>query len=221
MASQWLRALPHTSLVVILCACARKPPSADATPVHSTQIASTTSRSAPTTKQVTATAISASSSSGITELHSDGDGCAAHAQPLREPPPGASATSLRVADAAKVTSFTVSAHQGVALLRRQPNGEWAAAGKRGCSVSTERVRTALENLTRLNVQKRHDVWPADAKFELQIDVLMGEEHAIHLEVGPRRGGADLVKLLSDDVVEVTGLDRGLWSVDPAAWCSPP
>jgi hypothetical protein len=160
----------------------------------------------------------ATGSSAASELHSDGDGCAAHAQPLREAPPGASATALPLEEVSKVSRISVSAHQGAVVLRQNNDGTWVSIGKRGCVVSTARVQAALANLTRLRVEKRLTVWPKEAPFELQIDVLDGEEHALHLEIGPRRGELDLAKLLNDDVVELRGIDRKLWSVAPAAWC---
>ncbi len=159
---------------------------------------------------------SASTSAAQTDI----DGCGLHEQPHRDPPPGASATALDPAEVPRVTTISVSAHEGAALLRKQGNG-WVSIGKRGCPVPDVRISTALANLAQLTVAKQHLTWPIEGKFELQIDVLNGEQHSVHLEVGARRGDTDLVKLLNDDVVELRGLDRALWSADPAGWCSNP
>ncbi len=151
--------------------------------------------------------------------HLDHD-CATHATPLRPAPPGASATALQPQDLQRLTGVRISAHAGSVLLRKQ-NGAWLSVGRSGCTVAPERMAKALTNLTELSASSRPTGWPSEADFELQIDVLMGEEHAIHFEIGTRDGDTDLVKLLNGDVVELRGLDRGLWSTDPAVWCSQP
>jgi hypothetical protein len=83
------------------------------------------------------------------------------------------------------------------------------------------MTAALDNLTRVTVESRPTAWPPAATFELQIDALIGEEHAIHFEVGARQGHTDWVKLLNGDVVELRGLDRTLWSSAPNVWCPQP
>lgn len=157
-------------------------------------------------------------SSSSTE-HSDHD-CRVHAPALRAAPPGASATALRPEDVPVITKIRVSAHAGGVLLRKQ-DGAWLSGGKNACTVAPERMTAALTNLSKLTVDSRQPSWPPEVNFELQIDVLMGEEHAVHFEIGRRQGHTDLVKLLSGDVVELRGLDRGLWSSDPTVWCSKP
>ncbi len=144
--------------------------------------------------------------------------CSLHAEPPKPAPSGASATALSRADVSRITSIRVSSHASSVLLRKQGQ-TWASMGKRGCSVSDARVANALGNLTTLRVEERYQVWPADAAFELQIDALVGEQHAIHFEVAQRRGDTDLVKLLNGGGPGLKGRDRQLWSRHPSAWCA--
>lgn len=161
---------------------------------------------------------SARNSSSAAE-HAEHD-CRSHAVPPAPPPPGFAATALHLKDLAAVDSVRVSAHVGGVTLRKR-DGVWRTSGKRGCVVPPSRVTQALSNLTQLTVEGRRESWPSDAPFELQVDVLVGQDPLIHFEVGQRKGNTDLVQLLNGDVIELRGLDRQQWSVEPAAWCLGP
>jgi hypothetical protein len=141
-------------------------------------------------------------------------------RPPRAPPPGASATALRSEFRARLTTLSVSAHVGSVILRK--HGEsWVTAGDSGCTVPARRIDQALDNLAQLKAVKT-DEQPADGRaFELQIDALMGEDIALHLEIANRGDAGDLVQLFDGSRVRMRGLDRSVWSPRPADWCQEP
>lgn len=63
-----------------------------------------------------------------------------------------------------------------------------------------------------------DERPAD--FELQMVVLHGQERLLHFDVAHHSQGSDLVQLNDGSRFRIRGLERRLWSPDPAAWCVP-
>jgi hypothetical protein len=143
--------------------------------------------------------------------------CSQHDGPPHVPPPGASTAALNPKYRAELTTIRVSAHAGSVTVRRQ-GSKWVTAGTAGCAVPTKRIEAALDNLTALTATPSQETAPVGTPFVLQIDVLMGERHAVHLEVADHEGGGDFVRLLDDSSVIVQGIDRQLWSPDPAVWC---
>lgn len=139
----------------------------------------------------------------------------AHGEPRRAA--GLSAVVLSPADRDEVTTIRVSAHVGAVTLRKQ-HGVWVMAGQRGCIVPESRVSRALDNLVGLESRPSTDPIPVGTRFELQIDVLIGEFQVIHFEIAGRDDGSDLVRLLDDSSIRVWNLDRALWSAEDSAWC---
>jgi hypothetical protein len=94
-------------------------------------------------------------------------------------------------------------------------------GRDGCTVQSTRLERALDNLAHLRAASTNQAVPEGTAFQLQIDLLIEEERAIHLEIADRNEEGDLVRLENDSMVRVQGLDRGLWSPHPPDWCREP
>ncbi len=156
------------------------------------------------------------SASPADEDHSTHD-CTLHSEPRPPPPPGATATVLDRADLGKLTTIRVSAHVGGVVIRKRGQ-DWVLSGKRGCTLPAERVRRALENLASLESTPRDGSLPVGSPYELQIDVLINETHAIHFEIAPAPGEGDIVRLMDDSTHVLYGLDHDLWAPQPSAWC---
>ncbi len=145
------------------------------------------------------------------------DDCTLHSEPRPPLPPGAKATALDDGNRDKLTKIRVSAHVGVVTIRKQ-GAQWVISGKRGCTLPPERINAALDNLASLKGTPSSESLPKGSAFELQIDLLMGETHAIHFEVARSGADGDLVRLLDDSIVKLQGLDHELWSPKIASWC---
>jgi hypothetical protein len=107
------------------------------------------------------------------------------------------------------------------VIVRKRGQKWVTVGKRGCTVPAPRMRRALDNLASLTASPDTQELPVGSKFELQIDAMIGETHALHFEVARHDGDADLVRLLDDSTIKLKGLDRRLWTPDPKLWCTTP
>ncbi len=145
------------------------------------------------------------------------DDCTLHSEPRPPLPPGAKATALDDSSRDKLTKIRVSAHVGVVTIRKQ-GAQWVISGKRGCTLSPARINAALDNLSSLKGTPSDESPPKGSAFELQIDLLMDETHAIHFEVARSGANGDLVRLLDDSIVKLQGLDHELWSPKIADWC---
>jgi hypothetical protein len=149
----------------------------------------------------------------------DGHGSSAHPPgPLRPAGPPAIALSPKVR--ADLTAVRVTAHVGHVLIRKEGKA-WVMRGRDGCTVQPRRLERALDNLANLRAVSTNQAVPEGSAFQLQIDLLIEEERAIHLEVADRNEEGDLARLENDSMVRVQGLDRGLWSPHPADWCREP
>jgi hypothetical protein len=138
--------------------------------------------------------------------------------PLR--PAGPPAIALSDKMRADLTAVSVMAHVGNVLIRKQGKA-WVMRGRDGCTVQPRRLERALDNLANLRAVSTNQAVPEGSAFQLQIDLLIEEERAIHLEVADRNEEGDLARLENDSMVRVKGLDRGLWSPHPADWCREP
>jgi hypothetical protein len=148
----------------------------------------------------------------------DGHDCSQH----EEPPTVVSgrAGALSPADRDALTTIRVTARVGAVTLRMR-DGVWIMAGKGACPVPPRRVAAALDNLVALTSTRSTEAIPVGTVFDLQIDALVGERRALHFEIVRRTEDGDLVRLLDDSTIRVHGLDRAMWSPDPAAWCLEP
>jgi hypothetical protein len=146
-----------------------------------------------------------------------GHDCAT-AHPRREPDPPITATALTPDARARLTTVRISAHVGYVILRKR-DSEWITSGQGGCVVPASRVERALDNLASLTAVPS-DERPADGNaFELQLTALTDEGPALRFDVAGRNRDGDLVQLNDHSRYRVQGLDRELWSPDPAPWCS--
>ncbi len=150
----------------------------------------------------------------VKDPHAEHDCSQAH--PSVPQPAPATATVLSDAARARLTTLRVSAHQGSVIVRKGDAG-WTITGPVACTVAAARIELALHNLSAL-VAERSDERPET--FELQIVVLSEQERVLHFDVASRHEGADLVQLNDGSRFRISGLDRELWSPDPAAWCAP-
>lgn len=132
----------------------------------------------------------------------------------------ASPTALSVDRRAHLTTIRVSAHIGSVIIRRKADG-WVISGADGCSVPPARLERALDNLMVLKAVPTNAAVPEGTAFQLQIDVLVGEKPALHLELADRNETGHLTRLDNDSMVRIQGLDLGLWSPHPADWCKQP
>jgi hypothetical protein len=103
------------------------------------------------------------------------------------------------------------------ILRKQGT-VWVVAGQNDCSVPARRIGRALDNLAHLKAVPTSETVSEGTAIELQIVALIGEERLLHLEIADRNGSGDLVRLMNDTTYRIQGLDRTLWSTNPAAWC---
>jgi hypothetical protein len=148
----------------------------------------------------------------VKDPHAEHDCSEAHPSAPRPAP--ATATALSEAGRAKLTTLRVSAHQGSVIVRKGEAG-WTIAGPVACTVAEGRIERALDNLTSL--QAEHSAEQPE-QFELQIVLLKEEERVLHFDVAHRSHGTDLVQLNDGSRFRISGLDRELWSPDPAVWC---
>jgi hypothetical protein len=147
------------------------------------------------------------------EPHAEHDCSQAHPDQPRPAP--ATATWLSDEARGRLTTLRASAHQGSVTARKGDQG-FTIAGPRGCTVSAERIERALDNLRGLTAERSDE---SPQHFELQVIVLSGEERLLHFDVAGRSEGADLVQLNDGSSFRISGLDRELWSPDPAVWCA--
>jgi hypothetical protein len=152
-----------------------------------------------------------------TAAHTEDDCGQAHGS---EPgPPAPTATFLSDAARADVTTLRVSAHLGSVIIRKDGQS-WTTGGTQGCTVSPARIDRALSNLSGLSATST-DERPADgSEFELQIVALSGQERLLHFDIADRKDGKDLLQLADASTYRLQGLDREIWSPDPAVWCAP-
>jgi hypothetical protein len=129
----------------------------------------------------------------------------------------ASPSALSAEARAKLTTIRVSAHEGYVIVRREAEG-WVISGPGGCTVRSERIDHALDNLSVLKSVPTTEAVPHGTAFQLQISVLVGEQLAVHLELADRNETGQLARLDDDSMVRVQGLDLSLWSPHPADWC---
>jgi len=149
----------------------------------------------------------------VADPHAEHDCSQAHPSAPRPAP--ATATVLSDTARAKLTTLRVSAHQSGVTVRKGEQG-WSLLGPSGCTVASSRVERALDNLSTLGAE------PSDEQpetFDLQLAVLSGDERALHFDVAGRSHGTDLVQLNDGSRFRIKGLDRELWSPDPAVWCA--
>jgi hypothetical protein len=149
----------------------------------------------------------------------DGHGSSAHPPGPRRPA-GPPAIALSPKVRADLTAVRVTAHVGHVLIRKEGRA-WVMRGRDGCTVQSTRLERALDNLANVRAVSTNQAVPEGSAFQLQIDLLIEEERAIHLEVADRNEEGDLVRLENDSMVRVQGLDRGLWSPHPPDWCREP
>jgi hypothetical protein len=168
-------------------------------------------KSAPPAASATATAASSGQ-------HSDPDADVHGAGLRRQAGPPSIALNAQVR--ADLTTISVSAHVGSVVIRKEGSA-WVLGGPAGCTVPLPRIERALDNLARVRAVTTNEPVPDGMAFQLQIDLLMGEERAVHLEVAARSDDGDLARLDNDSMVRVQGLDRGLWSPLPPDWCRGP
>lgn len=134
--------------------------------------------------------------------------------PAAPQPAPATATALSDTARTNVTTLRVSAHQGSVIVRKGEQG-WTISGTVACTVASQRIDRALDNLSALKAEHSAE---KPENFELQIVVLNEEERVLHFDVAGRHDGADLVQLNDGSTHRILGLDRDLWSPDPAVWC---
>jgi hypothetical protein len=170
-------------------------------------------KSAPPAAAATATATSNGQQS---DPHADSSG---HGPGLRRPA-GPPSIALNAQVRADLTTISVSAHVGSVVIRKEGSA-WVLGGPGGCSVPLPRIERALDNLARVRAVTTDEPVPDGMAFQLQVDLLIGEERAVHLEVAARNDDGDLVRLDNDSMVRVQGLDRELWSPHPPDWCRGP
>jgi len=144
----------------------------------------------------------------------DGDEHAAH--PVRPPPPAVTATALDAEARGRVTTLRVFAHEGAVIVRRE-GSRWVTAN--GCEVPPSRIARAFDNLSHLKAERTDD--RPSGEFDLQLVVLAGEQRLLHFDIASRNERGDLVQMNDDSTFRVRGLDRALWSAQPAAWCAGP
>jgi hypothetical protein len=149
----------------------------------------------------------------------DGHGSSAHPPGPRRPA-GPPAIALSPKVRSDLTAVRVTAHVGHVLIRKEGRA-WVMRGRDGCTVQSTRLERALDNLAHLRAASTNQAVPEGTAFQLQIDLLIEEERAIHLEIADRNEEGDLVRLENDSMVRVQGLDRGLWSPHPPDWCREP
>ena len=156
---------------------------------------------------------SPSSASPPPSATSDEHDCRSHLpQPLGPRPP--SATKLSAPARSRVTALQVLAHGSAVIVRKQAEG-WVMGGPSGCAVSSQSVQRALDNLSSLKVVANGAPPPQNDR---QIILLDHSEVLLQYDVGVGAGGEDPTRLPDGSVVQLRGLDRGLWSTQPEDWC---
>jgi hypothetical protein len=156
-----------------------------------------------------------SSATSVSEARSDTDLEHAHEESTGRPRAPVTA-ALSPSDRDELTTLRVSAHVGSVIIRKRDDA-WVVAGRR-CTVPGSRIQAALADLVGLESTPSNEPIPVGSEFELQVDALVGERQALHLELARRDADGDLVRLLDDSTVRLRGLDRALWSPEPEAWC---
>jgi hypothetical protein len=114
-----------------------------------------------------------------------------------------------------VTALHVFAHGSAVIVRKEADG-WRMGGPQGCVVSSARVQRALDSLSSLKVVESSQPPQQDDR---QIILLDGTEVLLQYDVGVGAGGADAAWLPDGSVVQLRGLERGLWSPQSKDWCS--
>lgn len=206
---KWRHASPLALALVSVLGCnSVEQPSPERPP----DTAPTASALAERTSNVASTASAhpeASAGSGHTEDCTPEDG---HREHLPAP------KSLTRQDREALTRLSVTAHVGAVIIRKQQDGQWKTAGPKGCVVPPSRMSKALDGLVALKLTPTTGSIPVGARFELQVDALVDQRRAVHLEVAEASGDRDFVRLTDDSTATVKRLSRELWSTDPLAWC---
>lgn len=108
----------------------------------------------------------------------------------------------------------VLAHGSAVIVRKGPDG-WAIGAPADCAVSSQRIQRALDNLSSLKVAESSE---PPQQHDRQIILLDGAEVLLQYDVGVGAGGPEPARVPDGSVLELSGLDRGLWSSQPKDWC---